>query len=91
MEWVVDPQGQIVGLYTEALDLSCLGKLAIRRASFVEPDGASQWWADLAPLEGPRLGPFAQRSQALQAEQDWINSVWLDHRPGKPLFSSAGP
>lgn len=31
-----------------------------------------KWWADCTPLDGPVLGPFDTRSQALQAENDWL-------------------
>jgi hypothetical protein len=50
--------------------------VAIRRASQVEPDAAGLWWADLAPVGGPMLGPFARRMQALTAEQTWLEK-WL--------------
>ena len=72
MDLVIDPQGQVRCLYTEELDLASLGWLEITRASHVEPDGQGQWWADMAPVSGPKLGPFALRSQALQAETDWL-------------------
>lgn len=72
MQLVIDPRGQVLCLYTEVLDLAALGHLSIRRASFVEPDGQGHWWADLAPVQGPKLGPFRLRSEALAAEQDWL-------------------
>jgi hypothetical protein len=76
MELVVDFRGQVVGLYGEAIDLGSLGVLAIRRASHIEPDEDGRWWADLFPLDGPRLGPFGRRSEALTAEETWI-AAWL--------------
>jgi hypothetical protein len=69
----IDPQGNVTCLYGEALDLARLGKVSIRRASHVEPDEEGQWWADLAPAGGPRLGPFDKRSQALAAETGWLH------------------
>jgi hypothetical protein len=69
----VDPGGTVTCVYSEAFDLSCLGAVSIRRASHVEPDEQGLWWADLAPSNGPRLGPFTLRSEALHAE-----AVWLD-------------
>jgi hypothetical protein len=74
---LIDPQGTIRCLYTEALDLSLLGLLFIRRASHVEPDAQGQWWSDLAPVGGPCLGPFRSRSEALAAEQEWLQTFWL--------------
>ena len=73
----IDPHGLITCLYDEALDLAVLGPVSIRRASHVEPDQAGRWWADLAPVHGPRLGPFALRSQALAAERLWLERHWL--------------
>jgi hypothetical protein len=72
MELIIRSDGKIACLYDEAIDLAALGQLSIRRASGVEPDEAGQWFADLAPVAGPRLGPFAVRSQALAAEIAWL-------------------
>jgi len=69
----VDAQGQVVCLYSEAIDLASLGELAIRRASHVEPDDLGNWHADLSPVGGPTLGPCAARSIALAAEAAWLN------------------
>jgi hypothetical protein len=76
MELVVDRQGQVVALYGEAIDLGALGALTIQRASRVEPDEDGRWSVDLQPLEGPRLGPFDRRSEALTAEEAWVTD-WL--------------
>jgi hypothetical protein len=70
---VVSAGGRIRALYSEALDLAIHGRVSIRRASHVEPDDAGAWWADLAPVGGPKLGPFAKRSEALAAETIWLN------------------
>jgi hypothetical protein len=59
-------------LYGEDLALDALGPLTICRASHVEPTKSGRWTADLSPIGGPKLGPFAQRSQALAAEARWI-------------------
>src|SRR5207253_242513 len=74
MMLVVDRAGTIHCLYSESIDLSALGPLSMRRASHVEPDVSGYWWADLAPVQGPRLGPFACRSAALHAEQTWLEA-----------------
>ena len=74
MTLVIDPQGRVQCLYTEALDLAALGSVSIRRASQVEPDEQGRWWADLAPVNGPRIGPFDRRSQSLDAEQAWLEA-----------------
>jgi hypothetical protein len=72
MELIISPRGDIRATYDEAIELATLGRLTIRRASHIEPDEHGHWFADLAPVSGPRLGPFVFRSQALAAEQDWL-------------------
>ena len=67
----VAPDGTVRCLYTEAIDLASLGPAEIRRASHVEPTQGG-WSADLTPVNGPVLGPFPLRSEALAAEVDWI-------------------
>jgi hypothetical protein len=74
MEIVISPSGAARAIYGETIDLAALGSLSIRRASHVEPNDAGEWFADLAPVSGPRLGPFALRSQALAAELEWLES-----------------
>lgn len=62
------------------LDLAALGKLSIKRASYVEPDGRGGWTADLSPVRGPQLGRFERRSEALEAEREWLVKNWLIRR-----------
>jgi hypothetical protein len=77
VQLIIGPGGQVRTLYDEAIDLTTLGPTAIVRASHVEPDEQGQWWADLGPVHGPRLGPFRLRSEALLAEQTWLENHWL--------------
>jgi len=72
MELVVDAGGSVRCIYGEELDLRALGKLQITRASHVEPDAEGFWWADMGPVDGPALGPFRSRSEALEAEKMWL-------------------
>ncbi len=72
MNLIVNPNGTIKCLYDEALDLARIGPLTIARASHVEPDAAGQWMADLSPANGPVLGPFRTRTEALHAERIWL-------------------
>lgn len=74
----IDRTGVVHAVYDELLDLSTLGDMSIRRASHVEPDINGHWWADLSPVQGPRLGPFARRSEALAAEMKWLDRNWLN-------------
>ena len=77
MKLLISPLGTVHCVYTEAIDLTTLGRLAISRGSYVEPDAAGQWLVDLSPVQGPLLGPFAQRSAALKSEMDWLEQHWL--------------
>jgi hypothetical protein len=77
----IDPGGTIRCVYDEVLPLADLGAISITRASHVEPTCDGQWTADLTPVAGPVLGPFAQRSAALAAEREWLECHWLT-RPG---------
>jgi len=72
MELVVDADGAVRCIYGEELDLRELGKLQITRASHVEPDRDGFWWADMGPVDGPVLGPFRNRREALGAERGWL-------------------
>ena len=77
MDLRIDPGGTVRCVYDESLDLSVLGAVTITRASHVEPDADGQWWSDLSPVQGPRLGPFGRRSEALAAEAAWLAAHWL--------------
>ena len=77
MQIVVKPDGNSRCLYSEFVDLRALGKLAIARGSHVEPMSDGQWTADMAPVNGPILGPFPNRSEALNAERNWLEEHWL--------------
>ena len=72
MELVVGCDGGVKCIYGEELDLREIGKLQITRASHVEPDGDGYWWADMGPVDGPVLGPFKNRTEAVRAERGWL-------------------
>lgn len=77
MQIVVKPGGSMRCIYGEEIDLHQLGPLTIQRGSHVEPTADGCWHADLAPVHGPVLGPFDNRSAALVAEQEWLLKHWL--------------
>lgn len=85
MHLSIDSSGVVRCLYAETIDLQTLGTMTIERASHVEPDADGQWWAELSPVDGPTLGPFARRRDALTAEQGWLEEHWVF------LHSSAAP
>ena len=73
---VVAPDGTVRYIYSDDLHaaLSPLGESTIRRASHVEPDeGGGGWAADMGPVGGPVLGPFASRREALAREVEWLS------------------
>jgi len=80
MELLVQTDGTIRCVYGESIELACLGRCSMRRASHVEPTTNGQWLADLSPILGPQLGPFAYRSQAIAAEVAWLQEHWLAAR-----------
>ena len=84
MQLRIDPCGQVQCVYGEAIDLTTLGVVMTQRASHVEPDNSGNWWADLAPVSGPCLGPFRHRSEALQAEAAWLNDSLFAERGSRP-------
>ncbi|MFN3152914.1 hypothetical protein [Bremerella sp.] len=77
MQIVIAPNGNGKCVYAELVDLRSIGKLAIQRGSNVEPNCDGSWYVDLSPVQGPRVGPFSQRSQALEAERRWLEEHWL--------------
>ncbi len=81
MRLVIAPGGRVEAVYGELIDLAALGRLRVSRASHVEPGPDGRWSADLSPVGGPTLGPFLRRSEALAAEQDWLEAHW-PARPG---------
>lgn len=76
MQLMIALDGSVRCVYEEAIDLCQLGSTVIHRASHVEP-APEGWYADLSPVQGPQLGPFTLRSEALAAEQQWLLANWL--------------
>lgn len=69
----IDLDGKIHFIWSDTfVELAELGRSTIRRASHVEPNPDGQWEADLSPSDGPQLGPFRTRSEALNAEISWL-------------------
>jgi len=78
MQIIIELGGAVRAVYSEVIELATLGNGTITRASHVEPDEHGRWFADMAPVGGPLLGPFAHRSEALLAEQQWLDCHWLE-------------
>ena len=81
MQLIIIPCGTVRCVYAETIDLAQIGRLTISRGSHVEPDAEGRWFADLAPVRGPQLGPFPNRSDALNAEAEWLDAHWLSQQP----------
>jgi hypothetical protein len=79
---VIDPSGTVTTIYSEIIDLASLGAQNIARASHVEPDADGNWFAHI--LDGPTLGPFSRRSDALAAEVAWLTEHRLERRSVVP-------
>ena len=77
MDLLIETSGTVRCVFGEEIDLGQLGRLSIRRGSHVEPSPDGQWTADLAPVQGPLLGPFPTRTAALNAEVTWLQEHWL--------------
>lgn len=78
IDLTIHEDGTIGAVHNDALaDLYDEGQAEIKRASHVEPSfdgGQITWTADLSPVKGPKLGPYRLRSEALQAEIDWLQA-----------------
>lgn len=79
MDLFISPKGCVTAIYSEAINLQTLGTPTITRASHVEPDAMGRWFAQI--IDGPQLGPFEKRSEALVAEVDWLTSHRLSKHP----------
>ena len=89
MELYVAPDGTVRAVHSDDLDLTAIGHVEVRRASHVEP-GPGGWWVDLAPVGGPRFGPFPinRRQVALDAEAAWLRAAMAEGRDLSPAPES---
>ena len=79
MELVFKPNGDGQCIYAESIELEAIGSIRIRRASHIEPTTHGKWIADLSLTHnGPLLGPFDKRTDALSAEVRWLRENWLE-------------
>lgn len=80
-ELFIDDDGTIQLIHDDDLALLfCGDEVDIRRASHVEPVAGGGWTADLSPVNGPVLGPFATRRDALKAEVAWLAAQMTHER-----------
>ena len=74
----ISRDGTVTTIYNDKVDLRSLGKVKIQRASHVEPDDNGMWWADMAPVGGPKLGPYDKRQTALDEEVVWLDKNLME-------------
>ncbi len=77
-ELIIGLGGNVRMIYSDLVEPHAFGEPTIERGSHVEPDQNGFWWADLTPVNGPRLGPYHMRSNAIEAEIAWLKEYWLE-------------
>jgi hypothetical protein len=82
----IEPEGTVLAVYTDTIDLRTIGRIHAVRASVVEWDEPGQAWTARILATGERLGPFATRTEAVAAER-----ARLATRLDAALESDAGP
>jgi hypothetical protein len=65
----IEPDGTVLAVYTDTIDLRTIGRIHAARASVVEWDESTQAWTARILATGERLGPFATRDEAVAAER----------------------
>jgi hypothetical protein len=74
----IKPDGTMSFIYDDRLAGLCEeGDAHTTRASHVEPTAKGGWSADMSPVNGPILGPFRLREEALAAECEWLNEAFF--------------
>jgi hypothetical protein len=65
----IEPDGRVITVYTDTVDLRVVGHVHAVRASVVEWDESRQAWTARILATGERLGPFGTRAEAVVAER----------------------
>ena len=81
MQIIVKPTGVFISVYDDAFDYGDFCKPQIRRVSQIEPDDSGGWIADLSPINGPKLGSFDKRNEAIEAELEYVNAMLAECEP----------
>jgi hypothetical protein len=72
----IEPDGTVVTVYTDTIDLRAVGHVQAVRASVVEWNESCQAWTARILATGERLGPFGTRAEAVAAERA-VLATWL--------------
>ena len=70
----IEPDGTVITVYTDTVDLRAVGRVRTVRASVVDWDESRQAWTAQILATGERLGPFATRAAAVSAERTALAS-----------------
>ena len=81
MKIIIKPSGVFIGIYNDSFDYRNIGRHQIRRASHVELDETGNWFADLSPVDGPKIGPFDKRNEAIEAELEFLKVMLTNDKP----------
>jgi hypothetical protein len=78
LELLIAPWGDVYAVYSDELMTLLRPKrqnLNVERIGIVEYyNDAPGWWVDLLDsVDGPLIGPFSTRREALEAEQKWLS------------------
>lgn len=80
-EVVILSDGSVKFLYYDELKpLLDIGDVHVSRASHVDPERTAEglkWFCDLSPVNGPKLGPFETRAEAIEEEVKWLSANYL--------------
>jgi hypothetical protein len=71
----IAPNGEVTTLYTEAIDLTALGPLTMRRASAIEFNADRQAWE--VTVSGEVLFRHPSRAECLRWEHEYFNANLL--------------
>jgi len=74
MEIYIDRTGNASCIYDEAINLSAIGAVSIRRASHVEPGRTGRVAGGHGDSRRSQAGPVYRRSEALASEEQYILS-----------------
>ncbi len=77
----VAPDGRVIGIHTDSIELGDLGKLNVSRATTIEYDNAAQKWV-VRDIEGNFLYSHASRSKCLAWEVEWLDRVLVEQHGG---------
>ncbi len=79
-ELLLLPDGRVVGVYTDAIDLRALGPVHVERATTVEWDPATQEWVATLLNTGEVIARTASRGDALRREVAVLQQYLRDDR-----------